>query len=411
MVLNNENKLSKFIDYSLIFFPIALILGSPSVNLYLISYSFIFIYVVFKNKFYDWLKINWVKIFIIFWLYLLVTSFFATDFFNAFKTSFSLIRFLLFSLLIGYFGFKTLKINKIISLWIYILIFVSIDIWIQLIVGYDLFGVEARFNRLSGPFGDELVVGGFIWKISSCVFPIILVQFFISKTNKNKIYLYSFLLFLFSVFISGERMSFLMFIFYLTLSFSIILIYKSKIKTLFIYLIIFFFTLGLVATKIEIVKKRYSEFFIIVKDINASSYGKLFVSGFEIWKKNQIIGVGVKNFRVECDLQLENREPMLHPLCSSHPHNLYLEILSETGTIGFILFITFIVLLAKYIFRDFRINNSEKKFTLLLLFISLLVTIWPISTSGSFFTTWNGSYYWLIIGFILSSKNSESFKL
>ena len=170
-------------------------------------------------------------------------------------------------------------------------------------------------------------------------------------------------------------------------------------------------TLGLVATKIEIVKKRYSEFFIIVKDINASSYGKLFVSGFEIWKKNQIIGVGVKNFRVECDLQLENREPMLHPLCSSHPHNLYLEILSETGTIGFILFITFIVLLAKYIFRDFRINNSEKKFTLLLLFISLLVTIWPISTSGSFFTTWNGSYYWLIIGFILSSKNSESFKL
>ena len=102
---------------------------------------------------------------------------------------------------------------------------------------------------------------------------------------------------------------------------------------------------------------------------------------------------------------------MLHPLCSSHPHNLYLEILSETGTLGFVLFITFIFLLIKYIFKDFKINKTEKKLTFILFFVSLIVSIWPLSTSGSFFTTWNGSYYWLIIGFILSSKNSEIYKL
>ena len=101
-------------------------------------------------------------------------------------------------------------------------------------------------------------------------------------------------------------------------------------------------------------------------------------------KKNKIIGVGVKNFRVECDLQLDNREPIQHPLCSSHPHNLYLEILSETGIIGSIIFVTFILLLIKYIFKDFKINSSEKKFKLLLFFTSLLVTIWPISTSEVF---------------------------
>ena len=77
--------------------------------------------------------------------------------------------------------------------------------------------------------------------------------------------------------------------------------------------------------------------------------------------KNKIIGVGVKNFRVECDIQLDNREPIQHPLCSSHPHNLYLEILSETGIIGSIIFVTFILLLIKYIFKDFKINSSEKE--------------------------------------------------
>ena len=159
MISVKDYSLSKFIDYSLVFLPIALILGSPSVNLYLITYSILFIYIVLKNSFYDWLKISWIKIFIIFWLYLVLTSFFATDIFNAFKTSFSLIRFLFFALLIGFFGFKTLKADKIVRIWFYILVFVSIDIWIQFFVGYDLFGVEARYNRLSGPFGDEQIAG------------------------------------------------------------------------------------------------------------------------------------------------------------------------------------------------------------------------------------------------------------
>ena len=77
MVSIKENSLSKFIDYSLILFPIALILGSPTVNLYLITYSLLFIYIVLKNSFYDWFKIKWIKVFIIFWLYLILTSFFS----------------------------------------------------------------------------------------------------------------------------------------------------------------------------------------------------------------------------------------------------------------------------------------------------------------------------------------------
>ena len=98
MQLNKSDSLYRFVDYSLIFFPLAIILGSPAVNFYLIIYSLIFLYLSFKLNFFKWLKIVWVRYFLFFWIYLIINSFFANDFYNSFRGSFSLIRFLLFSL-------------------------------------------------------------------------------------------------------------------------------------------------------------------------------------------------------------------------------------------------------------------------------------------------------------------------
>ena len=405
MYPNINPSIHKFIDYSLIFFPIALILGSPAVNLYLISYSIIFIYIFLYYRFFDWLKINWIRVFLLLWSYLIINSFFANDYYNSLRGSFSLIRFLLFALLIGFFGFKFLDIKKIAKYWLIIIAFVSIDLWIQFFFGKDLFGVESRFNRLSGPFGDELVVGGFIWKITMCIMPYIFYKALNDSLIKLKKYFLLIFFLISSVLITGERMSFLMYIFYFTLFFSLIFLNKKNKKRLLIFFSTFIILFSIFVSNIEIVKNRYAELFNIFSNFSGSSYGKLYVSGFEIWKKNPINGVGVKNFRIECDIQLQNREPLHHPLCSSHPHNLYLEILSETGIIGMILFLIFLF----YIFKFFLINLSKKnlknRFTSYALIISFIALVWPISTSGSFFTTWNGSFYWLVLGLLISNYN------
>ena len=50
----------------------------------------------------------------------------------------------------------------------YILIFVLIDVLIQYIFGRDIFGNEystEHGKRLSGPFGDEYVVGAYLSKL------------------------------------------------------------------------------------------------------------------------------------------------------------------------------------------------------------------------------------------------------
>ena len=140
----------------------------------------------------------------------------------------------------------------------------------------------------------------------------------------------------------------------------------------------------------------------IIKNFDQSSYGKLFNSGYRLWIKNPIFGVGVKNFRIECDDQLvdiltENPSQ----LCSSHPHNLYLEILTETGFFGLILFISLFLSYYRSVinFDLFKLSNKKNYILIGCIFSSILM-IWPIGTSGSFFTTWNGSYLWIQIGII-----------
>ena len=85
------------------------------------------------------------------------------------------------------------------------------------------------------------------------------------------------------------------------------------------------------------VAHRYNELFSIINNFENSSYGVLFNSSIQVWEQNKLFGVGLKNFGLICDKYILIIQD-IHPTCSNHPHNLYLQILSETGIIGLILF-------------------------------------------------------------------------
>ena len=58
-------------------------------------------------------------------------------------------------------------------------------------------------------------------------------------------------------------------------------------------------------------------------------YLKEFNLGYLTWKENIFFGGGINSFYLNCKINYD--------FCSNHPHNYYLEILTETGIIGFIL--------------------------------------------------------------------------
>ena len=124
----------------------------------------------------------------------------------------------------------------------------------------------------------------------------------------------------------------------------------------------------------------------------ASPIGRIFNSSIIIIQDNSLIGVGIKNYRIKCN---NYKSIYPHINCSTHPHNIYLELVTETGLIGLFLFLLFLFSFSKNIFK---INFDKNEFLINTLLISQLscfiVLFWPIKTSGSFFASFNSSFIW-----------------
>ena len=117
---------------------------------------------------------------------------------------------------------------------------------------------------------------------------------------------------------------------------------------------------------------------------------------------SKYIGGGIKSFKKNC-----KETGFLN--CSPHPHNYYLEILSELGLIGFLLLsIIFFKIIYSYFIKKYLISSSLNRDRLTMPFILLFIAeIFPLKTSGSFFTTGNATYFFLILAITvaLSERN------
>ena len=77
--------------------------------------------------------------------------------------------------------------------------------------------------------------------------------------------------------------------------------------------------------------------------------------------------------------------------CNTHPHHIYMQFLSETGLIGFLLFLSIFLFVTYNIFVLFKssllnsLNNNDKVvyFSLVAVFISMF----PLLPSETFLTT------------------------
>lgn len=427
MFLKIQNSKVFTTNFLLSIMPLSYIAGNLILNLN-VGLFLIFFFFLWKPNFFDF-KFSYLdKLIFIFFLYIFLNGF-VNNYFNftpekndeknlIFLKAIGYLRFVILYLAIRYLvNFNIIKFKYLFLTFGLSALFVSLDIIYQFFFRIDFFGFEAPSTdrRLAGPFGDEWIAGSFIQRFY--IFIIFYILIFIKQKKEwqlNLFFLIILLLVSLGVLMSGNRIPTV--IYFLSI-FLIIIFEKSLRKKLMVLIIIFLSSLYFLGQKNEVIKVHYSSF--ITKSIDIfnyyknkydfssenelkipNSYIKEFETGILTWKENKIFGSGIKSFYYSCK-KIEFKIKNLG-LCSPHPHNYYIQFAAELGLVGLLLSILIFFFI---IFEAFKIFFFKEKFSdiklLLPFFIIFIVEIFPFKTTGSFFTTTNSTFIFILISFIV----------
>jgi len=399
----------------LIILPISLLISSGFADFVVILSVIIFLIYSIQYKDFYWIKDKYFILLLIFYIYLLINFYYSQSREESLSRAFGFIRFPIFIMSIKYFFLKDFsKINLIIRFWIPIIIVVLIDTIIQYHYGKNILGYPALIMgdqvRLSSFLGKEYKIGGYL-----LVFSFIIFSYFACIISKksfcNKLLiLFFYLLSLSTIYLTGERSNFIIFCL-CSILFIFFSDFKAKYKITFLVFllisILFLFKFDQ-KLKIRLIDQTkdiiYSQKLNFKESILQSHYGAHYITAYQIFKDYPFIGSGIKTFRVLCqDKKYENYNiPWIKNRCTTHPHNIILEFLSELGIIGALLFLFFFIylLLVNVIFFLKNKNNF-----LLGLIICSGFFYFPMLPRGSFFTNWNAIIFWTAISLLISFSN------
>ena len=438
----------------------ALIIGPAVAEIILLCSIIIFVFFINRdtkeNKFL--LDNKFIYFFVFFYFFFFINTLISnTPIIVSLKILF-FVRFIFLLLIINFILNKNknflINLSKV-TLITFIILF--LDALFQKLMGYNLLGQQVINNfRISSFFGEELVMGGYIARFA----PILLFGFFLFKNHKIQLlFFFTYIVSYYFVLISGERaaavtsvIGFLYLVIFLDIKKSHLIKFIITIITM---LIIFIYTDNNIKIRmidhykiqisqkylfaeIEKLKKLESEkISSLVKEkekislnpklsskqkvqkkmelenaikeiekkmfkinsLNENKYIKLIPNqlillnktSINMFTQNKLLGQGPYSFKYYCNDKVQNIK------CSGgHPHNSYLQLLLETGTIGFLYFLIPLIFL---IFFQFKLRLKKKKNTLnynqfTIASCLVFIILWPINQNGNIFNNWlNIAYY------------------
>lgn len=391
----------------LYFFLPSLVVGVFVSNLVYALFTTTYLLLNFKQLKKYFLKyIKFSIFFSCFYFYLLVSSLSSEEIKNSLESSL-----LYFSLLIYVFAIidffsqdnkRIIIFLKIATLTFFI---ISIDALIEFIFGNNTLGFSSDLEgRIAGLFNNRLVIGKYLILLLPTIVGIFFLNFnLLSKGFKNFFYLVLVFSF-FTILISGERAAYLLLILYF---FLLIMYFFKKISPKKL-IVIFVSILLFLAIPFTFSEKKSRLFFNIdtyfeISNYDENPYAAMFKTAINIHVQDFLIGAGPNNYRTLCNKEKFKTSNLS---CSTHPHNIPIQLLAEIGIFGFV-FVYFVFLYFIYQIKYEIVESKLHKSSLGLYSIksSFILYLWPFIISGNFFLSWYSFIFYLAFSMYLLFEN------
>ena len=428
-ILNNKKNFIYLLPF--IFISLALISGPFLADLFCVIIGIIGINFLLKKTF--TLKLNFLLFLsLFFYLLILTSSFLSQSILLSLESSLFYFRFFFYAygislILIKY---EEISLKYFLIITFLSLILVSVTISYEFIV--NLIFNNIRVSQFTGIFGSDKLVGSFTLRL----YPLIIgLSLYFNRNNKYLIYIIV-LIASFNIFFSGERTALLLFILQNILLF--IFLSELRLKFLLIYsLSATFIILFSFLSSSDVLKRNTSDMFnSMYSDSNFTFFSHLnngylvggkftffskmheghYITALKIFNDHKIIGSGPKTFRILCSKDKYKvivrgwydraGRPWTYKesnSCSTHPHNSYIQLLSETGIAGFFCLMIFVITLSYklIIFSTKQKKTTKYNYIYITSIICILSNFFPFSPNGNFFNNWINVLYYLPIGFYI----------
>ena len=377
--------------------PFFLITGPFLSDLSVSLISVLFLIYCLKRNNFSYFNHKYFYFFLIFWIYLIFNTLINNFNLDSFKISFFYFRYGIFVIAIATFLKEDYKFIKYFFYCIFFCFTILVlDGFYQYFSGENILGWKS-IHRTSSFFGDEKILGSYLSRLWPIFFGLCI---FIFK-KENKLYLFVILIFILSevlIFLSGDRTAF----FYINLSAIFVILFSQKLfKLRLITLLSSILILVIISFINPAAKERVfdqtikqmrgveerlpneTEIFIFSR-----THTHHYISALKMFLDNKVLGVGVKSFRNFCN---DEKYKISRDSCSTHPHNTYIQLLTETGIIGFLFLLTCLIYFCKYILTHFILKFKGKyyfnDFEICIL-SGIAIYLWPIVPTGNIFNNW-----------------------
>ena len=255
-------------------------------------------------------------------------------------------------------------------------------------------------GRLTWPYND-LVPGNYLSKVGLPAFTV-MVALAVGGSRKiaGLMALTSLITIVLSV-LTGERVNFLIRACGGMLAG---LVWRPRLSRLLLLVLIEVAAVAAMFSLVEGLQSRFvAEVVSAIPTSSSSDYYRVMGAGLAAFHEAPLLGVGPAAFRDLCPDLVGH---LAEFRCDNHPHNFYIQFLTETGVIGFF---AGLLMIGSILFQTLVIGfRNRQNVVTATAFIIPLGLFFPIASMGDFFGQWNNIFLWSAVALSLAAFNIVS---